>query len=75
MILSFSDFKRQQNARNVRKKKGSLCHRTLLRVQTVVMVVLKSMGDAWRNTLRPNISMTSDEKKCLQIRERTHFRG
>ena len=66
MIPSFesgvSEPGKSKRCRAVKKpkieKKG---HWTVLWCQTVMSVLLKSVGDAWRNTLGPNIS-TSDER-------------
>lgn len=64
-------WKSYEHPRNLKKMEGSLCCTILLWGQTVVIAVLKSMRDAWRNTLNPDISrMISDEGN-----ERPHFRG
>lgn len=41
---------------NLKMRKGSLRHWISLWCQTVVPVILKPMGDAWRNTLKSKIS-------------------
>lgn len=52
-----------KHPRNLRKMEGSLCCTISLWCQTVVMAVLKSVRDARRNTLNPDISgMISDER-------------
>lgn len=45
--------------RNFKKKEG-LRHRISLQGQTVVTAVFKSMADAWRNTLKPNVATSDD---------------
>ena len=48
------------SSRNLKKKEESLRYRISLQGQTVVTAVFKSVADAWRNTLKPNIATPDD---------------